>query len=255
MWFIPFSIIDLIDILVVAVILFWIYRSTKNTNAPYIIAGILALYILWLVVKTLNMELLSTIMSQIMAVGAVALIVVFQPEIRRFLQMIGMRQQSLNFVARLFGSSTDSHNKTVQTITSAVCDLSGEQTGGLTIVIACVSDLKLIANSGIDIDAKLCGELIKSILCRCSPLNSGALVINSHRVVSANCTLPQTQSIAHKNLEDNHYRAVGLSEISDAMIVCIGSQEDLSEIAVAYSGEIYRNLNSERLEEMLSSIV
>ena len=88
MGFVPFTFIDLIDILFVAYIMYWIYRTTKGTNAPYIISGIIVVYLLWVIVKTLNMELLSTILGLIISVGAIALIVVFQPEIRRFLQKI-----------------------------------------------------------------------------------------------------------------------------------------------------------------------
>ena len=88
MGFVPFTFIDLIDILFVAYIMYWIYRTTKGTNAPYIISGIIVVYLLWVIVKTLNMELLSTILGHIISVGAIALIVVFQPEIRRFLQKI-----------------------------------------------------------------------------------------------------------------------------------------------------------------------
>lgn len=100
MGFVPFTFIDLIDILFVAYIMYWIYRTTKGTNAPYIISGIIVVYLLWVIVKTLNMELLSTILGHIISVGAIALIVVFQPEIRRFLQKIGMsRSGSISFRA------------------------------------------------------------------------------------------------------------------------------------------------------------
>lgn len=92
MGFVPFTFIDFIDILLVAAIMYWIYRMTKGTNAPYILSGIIAIYLLWVVVRALNMELLSTILGQLISVGTIALIIVFQPELRRFLQMIGMRQ-------------------------------------------------------------------------------------------------------------------------------------------------------------------
>ena len=87
MGFVPFTFIDFMDIILVAAIMYWIYRMTKGTNAPYILSGIIAIYLLWVVVRTLNMELLSTILGQLISVGAIALIIVFQPELRRFLQM------------------------------------------------------------------------------------------------------------------------------------------------------------------------
>ena len=84
MGFVPFTFVDFIDIILVAVIMYWIYRMTKGTNAPYILSGIIAIYLLWVVVRTLNMELLSTILGQLISVGAIALIIVFQPELRRY---------------------------------------------------------------------------------------------------------------------------------------------------------------------------
>jgi hypothetical protein len=102
MGFVPFTFIDFIDIILVAAIMFWIYRATRGTNAPYIISGIIMIYLMWVVVRTLNMELLSNILGQFVSVGVIALIIVFQPEIRRFLQMIGMRQKRFNFIARIF---------------------------------------------------------------------------------------------------------------------------------------------------------
>ena len=89
MGFVPFSFIDLLDIFLVAVIMYWIYRMTKGTSAMYILTGIIAVYLLWVVVRALNMELLSSMLGQLISVGAIALLIVFQPELRRFLQKIG----------------------------------------------------------------------------------------------------------------------------------------------------------------------
>ena len=139
MGFVPFTFVDFIDIILVAVIMYWIYRMTKGTNAPYILSGIIAIYLLWVVVRTLNMELLSTILGQLISVGAIALIIVFQPELRRFLQVIGMRQKHFNFITRIFSTGDD----TVQTrhraaigmseISDAIIIVVSEETGGISI--------------------------------------------------------------------------------------------------------------------------
>lgn len=125
MGFVPFTFIDLIDILFVAYIMYWIYRTTKGTNAPYIISGIIVVYLLWVIVKTLNMELLSTILGHIISVGAIALIVVFQPEIRRFLQKIGMSQKRFNFISRIFnhGSKIAETNLQPLVVAAAKCPI------------------------------------------------------------------------------------------------------------------------------------
>ena len=142
MGFIPFSIIDFIDILLVTTLMFGIYRATKGTNAQYILTGIIFVYLTWVIVKALNMELLSGILGQIISVGVIALFIIFQPEIRRFLQIIGMRQKELGFITRIFSQQ---HGEQLDTapIVAACRDMAETKTGAL-IVIGQRSDLTLI---------------------------------------------------------------------------------------------------------------
>ena len=99
--FIPFTLIDFIDIFLVASLMFGLYRMTRGTNAPYILSGIVVIYFVWVVVRALNMELLQTILGQIISVGVLALLILFQPELRHFLQMIGMQQKGFGFCKRI----------------------------------------------------------------------------------------------------------------------------------------------------------
>ena len=177
MGFVPFTFVDLIDIILVAVIMYWIYRMTKGTNAPYILSGIIAVYLLWVVVRALNMELLSTILGQLISVGAIALIIVFQPELRRFLQMIGMRQKHFNFITRIFSTGEDTVQTNVVPIVTACREMSETKTGAL-IVIGQQSDLRLIAEGGIALDAKVSTSLIKNIFFKNAPLHDGAALID-----------------------------------------------------------------------------
>ena len=154
MGFVPFSFIDAIDILLVALIMYLIYRTTKGTNAPYILSGIIAVYLLWVVVRTLNMELLSTILGQLISVGTIALIIVFQPELRRFLQMIGMRQKQFNFITRIFSAGEDPIQTNVAPIVTACREMAATRTGAL-IIIGQQSDLRLITEGGIALDARV----------------------------------------------------------------------------------------------------
>ena len=121
--------------------MFWIYRATRGTNAPYIISGIIMIYLMWVVVRTLNMELLSNILGQFVSVGVIALIIVFQPEIRRFLQMIGMRQKRFNFIARIFNRNDNTSVTIIAPIVQACREMSAHKTGAL-IVIGRQSDLR-----------------------------------------------------------------------------------------------------------------
>ena len=184
MGFVPFTFVDLIDIILVAVIMYWIYRMTKGTNAPYILSGIIAVYLLWVVVRALNMELLSTILGQLISVGAIALIIVFQPELRRFLQMIGMRQKHFNFITRIFSTGEDTVQTNVVPIVTACREMSETKTGAL-IVIGQQSDLRLIAEGGIALDAKVSTSLIKNIFFKNAPLHDGAALIEGDRIVAA----------------------------------------------------------------------
>ena len=224
MGFVPFTFVDFIDIILVAVIMYWIYRMTKGTNAPYILSGIIAIYLLWVVVRTLNMELLSTILGQLISVGAIALIIVFQPELRRFLQVIGMRQKHFNFITRIFSTGDDT-------------------------VIGQQSDLRLIAEGGIALDAKVSTSLLKNIFFKNAPLHDGAVLIEGDRIVAAKCILPVTQSDVPKSYGTRHRAAIGMSEISDAIIIVVS--EETGGISIAQGGELRRNIDPVRLQQTL----
>ncbi len=248
MGFVPFTFIDFIDIILVALSMYWIYRMTKGTNAPYILSGIIAIYLLWVVVRTLNMELLSTILGQMISVGAIALIIVFQPELRRFLQVIGMRQKQFNFITRIFSSADDSVQTNVVPIVTACREMSETKTGAL-IVISQESDLRLIAEGGIALDARISTSLLKNIFFKNAPLHDGAVLIEGDRIVAAKCILPVTQSEVPKSYGTRHRAAIGISEISDAIIIVVS--EETGEISIAQGGELRKNLDPVRLQQTL----
>ena len=248
MGFVPFTFVDLIDIILVAVIMYWIYRMTKGTNAPYILSGIIAVYLLWVVVRALNMELLSTILGQLISVGAIALIIVFQPELRRFLQMIGMRQKHFNFITRIFSTGEDTVQTNVVPIVTACREMSETKTGAL-IVIGQQSDLRLIAEGGIALDAKVSTSLIKNIFFKNAPLHDGAVVIEGDRIVAAKCILPVTQSDVPKSYGTRHRAAIGMSEISDAIILVVS--EETGGISIAHGGTIHRDIAPDQLANLL----
>ncbi|MDE6623560.1 MAG: diadenylate cyclase CdaA [Alistipes sp.] len=248
MGFVPFTFIDFMDIILVAMIMYWIYRTTKGTNAPYILSGIIAVYLLWVVVRALNMELLSTILGQLISVGAIALIIVFQPELRRFLQMIGMRQKQFNFITRIFSTGEDRVQTNVVPIVTACREMAETKTGAL-IVIGQQSDLRLIAEGGIAVDAKVSVPLLKNIFFKNAPLHDGAVIVEGDRVVAAKCILPVTQTDVPKSYGTRHRAAIGMSEISDAIIVVVS--EETGQIAAAQGGHLRRDLDPARLQQIL----
>ncbi len=247
--FVPFTLIDLIDIVLVATLMYWIYRMTRGTNAPYILSGIIIIYLVWVVVRTLNMELLSSILGQVISVGVITLIILFQPELRRFLQLIGMRQKNFNFITRIFSiTENDREQPNIAPIVTACRDMAETKTGAL-IVIRVESDLQLIAEGGIGIDAKTSVSLLKNIFFKNAPLHDGAVLIEGDRIVAAKCILPVTQSDVPKDYGTRHRAAIGMSEISDAVIVVVS--EETGGIAIAHNGELRRNIEPARLQQTL----
>ena len=246
--FIPFTFIDFIDIFFVALIMFGLYRMTRGTNAPYIVSGIIVIYIVWVVVRALNMELLSSILGQIVSVGVLAIIIVFQPELRHFLQMIGMRRKGFNFINRIFNTH-DFTGPNLTPIISACTDMSESKTGAL-IVLAQESDLRDIIDGGIRLDAQLSQPLLENIFFKNAPLHDGAAVVMNNRIVAAKCILPVTQSNVPKSYGTRHRAAIGITETSDAIVVVVS--EETGGISVAFGVKIERNIAPRNLAQAIS---
>ncbi len=246
--FIPFTFIDLIDILLVALFMFGLYRMTRGTNAPYILSGIIVIYIVWVVTRALRMELLSTILSQIVSVGVIAIIIVFQPELRNFLQMIGMRRKGLNFINNIFNQRHGAE-PTLQPVITASIEMAASKTGAL-MVLAQESDLRDIIDGGITLDAHLSVALLENIFFKNAPLHDGAAVIMNNRVVAAKCILPVTQSPVPKSYGTRHRAAIGITETSDAIVVVVS--EETGGISVAFGGKIERDIAPQNLAQAIS---
>lgn len=247
MGFIPFTFIDLLDILLVAGLLFVLYKAMKGTNAPYIMVGIVIVYFSWVIVRALNMELLSTILGQIISVGVIALLVIFQPELRRFLFTIGMRQKELDFLTRFF-SLNRKHSKTsTSPIVSACIDMSDNKVGAL-IVFRRKDDLQFVIEGGIALDANITMSLIKNIFFKNAPLHDGAVIIDNNRIVAAKCILPVTQSNVPKSYGTRHRAAIGLSEMTDAVVLVVS--EETGAISIVKAGKVTK-VDTQRLNSAL----
>ena len=231
--FIPFSFIDFIDILLVALFMFGIYRMSRGTNAPYIFTGIIIIYFVWVVVRALNMELLQAILGQLVSVGV--------------LQAIGRRQGGFRFINNIF--SRGGAETSLQPIITACSEMSATKTGAL-IVIAQRSDLSDIIESGITLDAKMTVSLLENIFFKNAPLHDGAVVVMDGRIVAAKCILPVTQSPVPKSYGTRHRAAIGISETSDAVVVVVS--EETGGISVAFGGNIERNIAPQNLAQTIS---
>lgn len=250
--FITIRFLDILDIFLVAFLLYQLYRLIKGTVAFNIVIGLFLLYLFWLIVKALNMELLGSIMGNLMGVGVIALIVVFHPEIRKFLLFIGTNY-NLNRVFsldKLFGTSKERriNHEQIDNIVEA-CEAMAKTKTGALIVISAANELNDQVNTGEAINARISSSLIRTIFFKNSPLHDGAIVIRENRIVAAGCILPLTQKPLDKALGLRHRAAVGLTETTDALVVVVS--EERSSISVAQKGEIKRRISKETLAQIL----
>lgn len=247
---------DIIDIVLVAVLLYQAYKLLKKTGAANIFIGILTFIIIWFVVSfVFNMELLGGIMDRLMSVGAFGLVVLFQDEIRRFFSQLGSRRKwrFINLIKSLFTTKQteqDEHNFDVAQIVMACKGLSKSGMGAL-IVIKRNSDLGLYVQSGEVIDANINARLIENIFFKNSPLHDGAMIIYGRHIKAAGCILPvsKNQSIP-KRLGLRHRAALGVTEATDAITIIVS--EETGKISWAVNGEISVNVKPEQLEHFLS---
>ena len=251
--FISIRILDVIDILLVAFLFYQLYMLIRGTVAINIFMGIFILYLFWLIVKALNMELLGSILGQIIGVGVIALIIVFQQEIRRFLLLIGTRyfsknQFTLERLLFLKGKKVESPVK-IEAIVRACRNMAENKVGAL-IVITQKSNLQLYAETGDIINAETSSRLLENIFFTNSPLHDGAVIIHNNLIYAARCILPLTEK---SNLREyhglRHRAALGISEITDAMVIVVS--EESGKISFVQEGEIKEGLSTQALREVL----
>ncbi len=252
--FITIRWLDIVDILLVAIILYEVYRLVRGTVAINIFLGILAIYLFWKVVDALEMELLSEIIGQFVSVGVIALIVVFQKEIRQFLLLLGtprfIRERSRWFTF-LKIQVRPQIPLTVAPLVKACEQMASQRTGAL-IVISRRSELWEYVNTGETIEAKISDTLIENIFYKNSPLHDGAIIIARNRILAARCILPLTRSESFPNeLGLRHRAAVGISEQTDAIAIVVSEQT--GQIAYCKDGTLFKNIRPDALRNFLEA--
>ena len=240
---------DIIDIVVVAYLLYRLLGFIKETRAQQLFRGILLIVAFFLISEIFNLSLLNWLFTRLITVGLIAVVILFQPEIRRGLEQIGRR----GVLSRQFRDiGKEEIYATVHRIVDAVDDFSSTHTGAL-MVIERETMLNDIAETGVIVDAEISVRLLGNLFYEGSPLHDGAVIIRGDRVYAASCVLPLTerQNIG-KNLGTRHRAALGLSEVSDAFIIVVS--EETGAISVAQNGEFRRFLDLKTLEKMLLDI-
>jgi uncharacterized protein (TIGR00159 family) len=244
--FIKIELIDIIDIALVGWLIYQAYKLIRGTAALNIFIGIIVFYFIWLLVRSLRMELLSDILGQVIGVGVLALIILFQQEIRRFLLRLGTRYmdsgQKLRIVNALFWSKKKGVSLTLLDELTHACKRMSEKKTGALIVLAKSSSLEFIIETGDRIDAIISRRLIENIFFKNAPLHDGAMVIAEDKIIAARCTLPISEN-PHipASFGMRHRAALGITEQSDAVVVVVSEQT--GQISYVQNGEI-KKMNS-----------
>lgn len=256
--FIHIDFLDLLDIFLVAWLLYQLYFIVKGTMAIRIFIGIFSIYLFWKIVEALNMELLTEILGQFIGVGVILLIIVFQQELRKFLLMIGntdfinnriFKQNLFHFGPRNpvdIGINTEA-------IAKACIEMAQTKTGAL-IIVSHTPDIDFYLGSGEVLDAKLSQPLLESIFFKNAPLHDGAVLIRNNTILAARCVLPVTENKnIPKDLGTRHRAAIGVTEETAAVAIAVS--EETGKISTVKEGKLKRNITPENLNAHLRMLL
>jgi diadenylate cyclase len=249
---ISFGIKDFIDILLVALLMFYIYRLMKRSSAANIFSGILIFIIVWIFVSQIfNLRLLGTIFDKLVSMGMLALVVVFQEEIRRFFSTIGTRRFHLLSPSFWRGKNMESEREKLIPIVMACMSMSKKKVGALIVMERNVGLNEYVA-TGDEINANITQRLIENIFFKNSPLHDGAMIIRNHRIAAAGCILPVSHNAdIPKQLGLRHRAALGISQKTDALAVIVS--EETGDISVAFNGRFHLAVSADELENLLGN--
>lgn len=255
--FLEMSIADILDILLLGLIIFFLFKWLRGSSAMSIFVAIVSLYIIRVLVSAFNMRLMNALMETVLDVGVIALIVIFQPEIRRFLIRLGNgymeNARGRAIMNRIFGKGNVSmvESEAVNDITEACRRMSEDRTGAL-IVLAHKNPLDDIIGTGDRIYAAIHRRLIMNLFFKNSPLHDGAMVIAGNRIVAARCTLPITERTdIPANYGMRHKAAIGITEVSDADAIVVS--EETGRISFVRGGQVTSIQNINELKLLLTT--
>lgn len=242
------TVIDIAEMIIIAFAIYQVIMWVKNTRAWMLVKGIIFLLVFSIIAMILQMDVILWIFKNAISVGIIALIIVFQPELRSALEQLGRK----NVFSSLFSSDDEDQNlsdKSIGEIVRASITMSREKTGAL-IVIEDAINLKENEKNGIFINADISSQLLINIFEHNTPLHDGAVIIREDRILAATCYLPLSDNLElSKELGTRHRAAVGISEISDSLTIVVS--EETGAISIARFGYLTRNITSDRLEQEL----
>ena len=242
------GITDIIDIFIVSVLLYYVYRFIRDRRAGRLAVGVILLVLFMVISEITNMYAMSFIMENVFQVGLIALIVVFQPELRSALEKMGAEPFKTLKLGERTGQA-DSTRVLIKSLTEAACDMSLEKTGAL-MVIERNTKLGDIIKTGTEIDANADPLLIKNIFYNRAPLHDGAVIIRDNRICAAGCFLPLSSNPEIiKDLGTRHRAGIGISENSDAVVIIVS--EETGTISSALDGKLKSNYSYQSLKKFL----
>jgi len=253
LFMVKIEIMDCVEILIIAILIYNIIKWMKNTRAWALMKGVVVLLVFYLIAVVLNFDVILWIFQNGIMVSITAIIILFQPELRKALEQLGKR--NINLVTPLFGSGQTEEKfseDTINSLVKATCDMAKVKTGALMIIEG-EQRLDDQEATGIQIDAKVSSELLINIFEHNTPLHDGAVIIRGNRVAAATCYLPLTDSLRiSKELGTRHRAAVGISEITDSFTIVVSEQT--GSISIAQNGELSRNVSREYLYDKLKEL-
>lgn len=241
---------DVFDILLLSIVLFYVYRFISERRAGKLSLGLLIIVLILVISEMVNFYAMKFLLGNLFQVGVLAIIILFQPELRGALEKVG--EEPLRGF-RGFGEqrSLADLSEMVEGICEAVSDMSRTRTGAL-IVMERSTKLGDIIRSGVVLDAKVTPYLIRNVFYNKAPLHDGAMIIRNGRICAASCFLPLTERAINQDLGTRHRAALGMSEVSDALVIIVS--EESGTISIAYDGELKRNQNYQTLKLTLTEL-
>lgn len=242
---------DIIDIIIVSIIIYELIRWIRNTRAWTLFKGLLVLVAFTIVATIFQLHTIMWILERFFSIGIIAVLIIFQPELRRGLESLGKKNIILNFFNfdETSKEKEEFNDKSIQAITKACIEMGKVKTGAL-IVFEREDGLAEIERTGIPVDAKITSQLLINIFEHNTPLHDGAVLIRGGRIVAATCYLPLSDSLdIGKELGTRHRAAIGMSEVSDSISIAVS--EETGGISIAEHGRLYRNLDVESLKRFL----
>ena len=249
--FIVINLYDIIDIVLIAFLLYWLFKMLEGTTAINLLIGIIAVVLLRIVVSELNMKMLSSLFDAVFSVGFIALIVLFQPEIRKFLNTMGKSLHNNRFFKLIFKKNAKNEDKGIYVpIANTVFQFAEDRTGAI-ILLTRQNNLGEILKSGEYVDAEISERLLGNLFFKNSPLHDGAVIITGDRIVAAGCILPVSDNMKlHVEYGLRHRAAIGVTEQTDAVAIVVSEQR--GTVSIAFDGQVINDVTREFFDRKIN---